>query len=249
VTLASRHALVTGGASGIGLATARLLREHGSEVALLDADGESLVRLAEELGARAAVQVDVREESAVEAAIDEATNALGHAPDLLVTAAGIYRVESLLDTTAGSWDEVLAVNLRGTFLVARAVARRLRDEERSGAIVTLASTAALSADAAEPAGAYSASKGAILALTRQMAVEWAPFGIRVNSVCPGVIDTPMLRVMDDPAAGRAYLERGVPLRRLGTAEEVAAAIVFLLSDAASYVTGAALPVEGGALIL
>jgi NAD(P)-dependent dehydrogenase (short-subunit alcohol dehydrogenase family) len=249
VTLASRHALVTGGASGIGLATARLLREHGAEVALLDADGESLVRLAEELGARAAVQVDVREESAVEAAIDEAANALGHAPDLLVTAAGIYRVESLLDTTAGSWDEVLAVNLRGTFLVARAVARRLRDEERSGAIVTLASTAALSADAAEPAGAYSASKGAILALTRQMAVEWAPFGIRVNSVCPGVIDTPMLRVMDDPAAGRAYLERGVPLRRLGTAEEVAAAIVFLLSDAASYVTGAALPVEGGALIL
>jgi NAD(P)-dependent dehydrogenase (short-subunit alcohol dehydrogenase family) len=89
----------------------------------------------------------------------------------------------------------------------------------------------------------------VLSLTRQMAVEWAPLGIRVNAVCPGVIDTPMLRVMDDPAAGRAYLESSVPLRRLGQPEEVAAIIAFLLSDEASYMTGAALPVEGGTLAL
>ena len=89
----------------------------------------------------------------------------------------------------------------------------------------------------------------MLALTRQMAVEWAPLGIRVNAVCPGVIDTPMLRLMDDPAAGRAYLERAVPLGRLGAPDEVAAAIAFLLSDEASYLTGAAIPVEGGALAL
>ncbi len=95
-----------------------------------------------------------------------------------------------------------------------------------GAIVNIASTAALTADAAEPTGRYNASKAGVVALTRQMAVEWAPHGIRVNAVCPGVIDTPMLRLMDDRAAGLAYLDAAVPLRRLGTADEVAAVIVF-----------------------
>jgi NAD(P)-dependent dehydrogenase (short-subunit alcohol dehydrogenase family) len=151
--------------------------------------------------------------------------------------------------SAESWDEVLAINLRGTFLVARAVARRLVAQGLPGAVATIASTAALVADAAEPSAAYSASKAGVVALTRQMAVEWAPHGIRVNAVCPGVIDTPMLRMMDDPEAGRAYLESSVPLRRLGRADEVAATIAFVLSEEASYVTGAAIPVEGGALLL
>jgi NAD(P)-dependent dehydrogenase (short-subunit alcohol dehydrogenase family) len=249
VSFAGRRALVTGGASGIGLATARLLRQRGAEVALLDARADALAGAAEEIGARAALVADVRHEPSVEAALDDATAALGDSPDLLVTAAGIYRVETLLATASEHWDEVLAVNLRGTFLVARAVARRLAASKRPGAIATLASTAAFGADGSEPSGAYSASKAAVLALTRQMAVEWAPLGIRVNAVCPGVIDTPMLRLMDDPAAGRAYLDSAVPLRRLGQPEEVAAMIAFALSHEASYVTGAALPVEGGALAL
>jgi NAD(P)-dependent dehydrogenase (short-subunit alcohol dehydrogenase family) len=249
VTLAGRRALVTGGASGIGLATARLLRQRGAEVALLDMRADALAAAAAEIGALAAVLADVRDEPAVEEALDEASAALGDAPDLLVTAAGIYRIETLLATSGEEWDEVLAVNLRGTFLVARAFARRLAARKRPGAIATLASTAAFTADRSEPSGAYSASKAGVLALTRQMAVEWAPLGIRVNAVCPGVIDTPMLRVMDDPAAGRAYLDAAVPLRRLGRPEEVAATIAFVLSDEASYMTGAALPVEGGALAL
>jgi NAD(P)-dependent dehydrogenase (short-subunit alcohol dehydrogenase family) len=249
VTFSGRRALVTGGASGIGRATASLLRQRGAEVALLDSRSDALAAAAAEMGARAALVVDVRDETAVEHALDEASAALGGPPELLVTAAGIYRIEALLATSGESWDEVLSINLRGTFLVARAAARRLAARKRPGAIATLASMAAFGADAREPSGAYSASKAAVLALTRQMAVEWAPLGIRVNAVCPGVIDTPMLRLMDDPVAGRAYLESAVPLGRLGQPEEVAAAIAFLLSDDASYLTGAAIPVEGGALAL
>jgi NAD(P)-dependent dehydrogenase (short-subunit alcohol dehydrogenase family) len=249
VTLDGRRALVTGGASGIGRATASLLRRRGAEVALLDCREQELAAAAAEIGACAALVADVSDAAAVDVALGEADVALGGPPDLLVTAAGIYRIEELLATSGESWDEVIAINLRGTFLVARAVAARLAAGNHPGAIATVASTAAFTADAAEPSGAYSASKAAVLALTRQMAVEWAPLGIRVNAVCPGVIDTPMLRLMDDPDAGRAYLERAVPLGRLGHPGEVAAAIAFLLSDEASYLTGAAIPVEGGALAL
>jgi meso-butanediol dehydrogenase/(S,S)-butanediol dehydrogenase/diacetyl reductase len=109
--------------------------------------------------------------------------------------------------------------------------------------------AAVVADASEPTGHYNASKAGVIALTRQMAAEWAPLGVRANAVCPGVIDTPMLRLMDDPAAGARYLRESVPLGRLGTAEEVAELILFLASDAASYITGAAVPVDGGATIV
>ena len=109
--------------------------------------------------------------------------------------------------------------------------------------------AGLVADVSEPTAAYNASKAGVIALTKQMAAEWARHGIRVNCVCPGVIDTPMLRLMDDPETGRAYLEEHVPLGRLGRPEEVASLIVFLASDEASYITGAAVPVDGGATIL
>ncbi len=154
--------------------------------------------------------------------------------DVLVNAAGIYRVAPLLKLLPEEWDDVLAVNLRGSVLAGRAMAAALIDKGMPGAIVNISSTAGLVADATEPSAHYNASKAGVLALTRQMAVEWAPHGIRANAVCPGVIDTPMLRLMEDPAAGR-----------LGTPDEVAAAITFLASDDASYLTGVALPVDGG----
>jgi NAD(P)-dependent dehydrogenase (short-subunit alcohol dehydrogenase family) len=238
--MAGRRALVTGGASGIGLATIRRLTAEGAQVVAVDQRG------APPGGPGCPyLTADVTVPDQVAAAVARAASLLGGPADVLVNAAGIYRIRPLLDLTAAEWDQTLAVNLRGPFLAGRAFAAALIDAGRPGAIVNLASTAALVADAAEPSAHYNASKAGVLALTRQMAVEWAPHRIRVNAVCPGVIDTPMLRLMDDPAAGQAYLDTGVPLRRLGTAAEVAAVIAFLASADASYLTAAAIPADGG----
>ena len=237
--MAGRRAVVTGGASGIGLACARRLRADGADVTVVD-------RYRPPDDARlSCLPCDVRDPAAVDAALREAATLLGGPADVLVNAAGVYRIAPLLDISPAEWDDVLMINLRGSFLAGRAVAAALISSGLPGAIVNIASTAALAADAAEPTGHYNASKAGVVALTRQMAVEWAPHGIRVNAVCPGVIDTPMLRLMDDRAAGLAYLDAAVPLRRLGTADEVAAVIVFLPSDDASYLTGCAIPGDGG----
>ncbi len=237
--MAGRRALVTGAGSGIGLATARRLRSEGAAVIGVDRRWPLIEPPISCLTA------DVTSREQVTSTVLRAAELLGGPADVLVNAAGVYRIRPLLDLTQDEWDETMAINLLGPFLVGRAVAAGLAEAGLSGAIVNIGSTAALVADAAEPAAHYNASKAGVLALTRQMAVEWAQYGIRANAVCPGVIDTPMLRLMDDPVAGQAYLEAGVPLRRLGTADEVAAVIVFLASPDASYLTGVAVPVDGG----
>jgi NAD(P)-dependent dehydrogenase (short-subunit alcohol dehydrogenase family) len=243
---AGRRALVTGGASGIGRATAQILTEDDASVCLLDRSGD-VAAVAGELSAESVV-ADVRRADDVDRAAATAESALGGPIDLLVNAAGIYRIRPALELEADEWDEVLEINLRGSWLVARAVGRRLVEAHRPGTIVNLASTAALVADPGEPGAHYNASKAGVIALTRQLAAELAP-AVRVNAVCPGVIDTPMLRLMDDPEMGRRYLDEMVPMRRLGTAREVGDLIAFLSSEAAGYVTGVAIPIDGGATIL
>jgi NAD(P)-dependent dehydrogenase (short-subunit alcohol dehydrogenase family) len=244
----TRRGLVTGGASGIGLAVAKVLLAEGAYVVLLDIDRRGLDQASTSLGCPI-VQCDISDEAQVRAAVGTASEAVEGEIDLLVNAAGVYRITPLLEIESKDWGEVLDVNLRGTFLTAKEVVAGLRAAERGGSVVNVASTAAFVGDATEPAGHYNASKGGVLALTRQMAVEWARYRVRVNAVCPGLIDTPMLRLMDDPERGGRYLDARVPLRRLGTAEEVAEAVLFLSSGAASYITGAALTVDGGATAL
>jgi NAD(P)-dependent dehydrogenase (short-subunit alcohol dehydrogenase family) len=243
--MAGRRCVVTGAGSGIGLAVARRLSVEGASVVGLDRV-EDPGTLPEPVGF---VRCDVRQEASVERAFAEAENALEGVPDVLVNAAGIYRIAPMTDTTLEEWDDVIGTNLTGTFLTGRTFARSLLRSGEPGAVTNVSSIAALAGDAGEPSGHYAASKGGVLALTRQMAVEWAPHGIRANAVCPGVIDTPMLRLTERPEEASAYLETAVPLGRLGSAEEVASVISFLCSPDAAYLTGVAVPVDGGILAL
>ncbi len=237
-----RRALVVGGAGGIGRATARLLGEDGAAVAILDR-APDLERTAAELDA-VPCGGDIADPVSAAAAVERAAAELGGRCDLLVNAAGLYRIAPLDSLAEEEWDEVMAVNLAGPLHVSRAFVAALGGGE--GAIVNVSSIAAYRSAKAEPAAHYRASKAALESLTREMAVEWAP-SIRVNAVSPGVIATSMLRMMDDPVAGQELLDRQVPLRRVGEPEEVAGAIAFLLSDQAAYITGIALPVDGGAM--
>jgi 3-oxoacyl-[acyl-carrier protein] reductase len=163
--------------------------------------------------------------------------------DVLINNAGIAGKVAFVDLMAKDWDRTVAVNLRGMFLVGQAVARRMLVDGRGGAIVNMASTNALGGE--EEFAHYNASKGGVLQLTRTMAVELGPKSIRVNCVCPGLIDTPLNRALATEEQMRVYERDRIPLGRRGRAEEVAAAYAFLASDEASFVQGEALVVDGG----
>ena len=242
------RALVTGAGSGIGLATAGRLIAEGARVACIDRNADALHRILDQPNMSELVPIvaDVRDEHAIRLAVTQASSALGGVPDVLVQCAAIYRFAPLLDMTSELWDEILETNLRGTFLVARALVGAAQAARQGGVIVNVASAAAYQGEAVEPKGAYGASKAGVLLLTRQMAMEWAPLGFRVNAVVPGAVDTPMLRLMGDPESAAAFLS-GLPLHRVGRPEEIASAICFAASGDASYMTGSTLVVDGGLL--
>ncbi|MDX3352192.1 SDR family NAD(P)-dependent oxidoreductase [Streptomyces sp. ME01-24h] len=232
-------ALVTGGASGIGLATARLLDARGARVAVLDVAPDGLP---EQLtGFRA----DVRDDASTRAAVDAATEALGGL-DVLVNNAGVGAAGTVEDNPDEQWHRVLDVNVLGMVRTTRAALPHLR----RSAHPAIVNTCSIAATAGLPQRAlYSASKGAVLSLTLAMAADHVREGIRVNCVNPGTADTPwvarLLDAADDPEAERAALRARQPMGRLVTADEVAAAIVYLASPAAASVTGTALAVDGG----
>ncbi|MGI8780180.1 MAG: SDR family NAD(P)-dependent oxidoreductase [Solirubrobacteraceae bacterium] len=243
-----RVALVTGASSGIGRATAIALAQEGAAVALAALPGpelESAAGRCREEGAEAvAVAADVADGAAVAHAFERASE-LGPV-DAVFNNAGLSLVAPIADTTDAQWQRLLSVNVTGSFNVARAAARDMLARRR-GAIVNTASELALTGETGYVA--YTATKGAILAMTRALAAELAPDGIRVNAVCPGATDTPMLRAeyatAADPERARRQGERTVALGRFGRPEEIARMVVFLLSDDASYATGGHYLVDGG----
>ncbi|MEX3636985.1 SDR family oxidoreductase [Paraburkholderia sp. BR14320] len=232
-----RSILVTGASSGIGRATVEALCASGASVVAAARNVNELARLAEETGCEP-LKLDVSDE----AAIGEAFASL-EPFDGLVNCAGIALLERAVDTTAASFDRVMAVNTRGAVLVAKHVARGMLDAGRAGSIVNVSSQAALVA--LDDHLSYSASKAALDAVTRALCIELGPHGIRVNSVNPTVTLTPMaVLAWSDPVKRDPALQ-AIPLRRFAESAEVAAPILFLLSDAASMVSGVCLPIDGG----
>ncbi|MFD7731924.1 SDR family NAD(P)-dependent oxidoreductase [Kitasatospora phosalacinea] len=233
------RAIVTGGASGIGLATARLLAGRGAAVAVLDLDASRLPPPFESFTA------DVSDDASVRAAVSAAAEALGGI-DVLVNNAGIGAAGTVADNDDAQWHRVLDVNVLGIVRTTRAALPHLR----GSAHAAIVNTCSIAATAGLPQRAlYSASKGAVLSLTLAMAADHVREGIRVNCVNPGTVDTPwvgrLLDAADDPAAERAALAARQPTGRLVSAEEVAAAIAYLASPAAASTTGTALAVDGG----
>ncbi|MFO1151934.1 MAG: SDR family oxidoreductase [Alsobacter sp.] len=246
--LAGRVTIVTGAASGIGLATARAFCEAGASCVLLDRapvptrDLDALPGS----GPRLALAADVTDEAALEAALAEAEAALG-APDILVNSAGLAIRRPATELSVADWDKVLAVNMTGTFLASRLAARRMIASGRGGSIVNVASIMGFSGGGLYPNISYQATKGAIVNMTRALAVEWAGHGIRVNAVAPTYVRTPFIApLLADPDLVRR-IEAMTPLGRIAEPEEVASAILFLAGPGAAMVTGHTLPVDGGFL--
>ncbi|MGH7662138.1 MAG: SDR family oxidoreductase [Vulcanimicrobiaceae bacterium] len=234
--LSGKVALVTGAASGIGRATARRFLAEGARVAAVDLDEASIQKGVD--GEVLAIAADVSDETDVTSAVARIKAKYGKI-DALAHFAGVTRDAMAFKMDLDAWDLVLRVNLTGTFLVARTVANAMRDEGNGGSIILTSSRSYLGNIGQAN---YAASKGGVVSLMRTMALEYGKFGIRVNALAPGFIETPMTSVVPDKLRNLAI--EGTPLRRAGTAEEVAAVTLFLASEDSSYITGIVLAVDG-----
>jgi NAD(P)-dependent dehydrogenase (short-subunit alcohol dehydrogenase family) len=240
----NKTVIVTGGGIGIGAATALRFVEEGAAVIVADQDEASAQAVSAQIvasgGKAAAIRVDIRVQQDIEAMIAFTASRFGPA-HILINNAGIGSQKLFLETSLEMLDNMLDVNIRGTFMCAQAAGREMV-KIGGGSIVNLSSHSGLLGSSGR--AAYAASKGGIIAMTRVMAVDLAPHGIRVNAIAPGPIDTPRIRASHNEERHQAWL-RAVPLARIGAPEEVAAVAAFLASDDASYVTGQTLAVDGG----
>ena len=241
-----RTAFVTGALQGIGAAIALALARDGFDVAVSSTRPEKLASVVAEIsaaGARAVpVALDVRVPESIEKAMAQVVGACGHL-DVLVNNAGVPLKKPALDVTPADWQEVIDVNLKGTFFMSQQMGRHLVKAGRPGCIVSVASTHGLVALAQR--SAYGIAKAAVMQMTRMLAIEWAEQGIRVNAVAPGRVDTPTRAwSLGEPGYRESALAR-IPLRRFGTAEEIAGAVSYLASPAAAYITGQTLVLDGG----
>lgn len=243
---------VAGGGSGIGRASAVALAAAGFNVFIADFDVDAARLTAgavEEAGGEAAVlKVDVSSETTVTEAVEAAITRFGRL-DAAVNSAGIQgQLAPAAECSLGNWERTLSVNLTGTFLCLRAEVNAMLNAGHGGSVVNIASNFGLVGKERIPA--YTASKHGVIGLTRSAALDYATQGIRINAVCPGPIDTPLLQAIAEEAgpagsAMRQEVEASVPMKRIGLAGEVGAAVAWLCSDAASFVTGTAIPVDGG----
>jgi NAD(P)-dependent dehydrogenase (short-subunit alcohol dehydrogenase family) len=250
-SIEGKRAIVTGGASGIGRATAGLLAAEGASVAVVDVDGPGAAVVAEAIRARGANAVAIESDVALVAdcrrAVEETKAAFGGV-DILVNCAGIVRRADVVELDEYDWDLVMAVNVKSIFLMAKYVVPEM-ERAGGGAMVNLGSGWGLKGG--PRAVSYCASKGAVVNMTRAMAIDHGRSGIRVNCVCPGDTDTQMLRIearqlgVDEAEFLASSADR--PLGRLGTPLDIANSILYLVSDAAAWVTGAALVVDGGGI--
>jgi meso-butanediol dehydrogenase/(S,S)-butanediol dehydrogenase/diacetyl reductase len=235
-SFAGKRALVTGAGSGIGAAVARGLHAEGADVVLADAAGDRVQALAAQLGGRATpLTLDVRDEDQVRPAMADL--------DVLANIAGVGSTTNAPDTPLDVWEDVFAVNARGTFLCCKHALPGMI-ARGGGSIVNMSSVAALVG--LRNRAAYSASKGAVIALTRALAVDHVADGVRVNAVAPGTVDSPWVRrLVDEVGESIDSLRARQPMGRLGQPEEIAEAVLYLASDAAGFVTGSVFVIDGG----
>ena len=247
--LDGKVALITGAGSGMGREACSVFATEGAKVAAVDVDAALLEETAGLVGGIATFVADVADEQQVKAAVEGAAERFGTLHILYNNAGVLWRDRDLgvLETDESVWDRVMAINLKGMVWVCKHGIPKLI-EAGGGAIVNMGSTSALLGDTV-PQDAYTASKGAIISLTRSLAVQFAPHGVRANCIHPGFVDTPMQTVRTSDAEWVREAVSFIPLGRLGTPRDVVNAALFLASDEASYITGAELVVDGGSMVV